>query len=160
MRAVFETLGGEGHHLGPARKKEPSSLSAAFGVPANRVVRTEKVGSGGYTNLAKKHLKTGFAQLDAYGEARKEVAFKAIDGYYRKLKSERKKHAEKRKTAGYEGNGDDADFAARDAVRCLEHAMVIVAGEKVRWYGWFPSGCLHCAHHFNRTCIALSLLLP
>jgi len=131
MRAVFECLGGEGHHLGPIRKTEPSSLTEAFGVPANRVIRTEKVGSGGYSKLVKKPLKTSFAQLDAYGEARKEVAFKSIDGYYRRIKTERKKRAEKRKSFDEEGNKDDeADIAARDAVRCLEHAMVVVAGEK------------------------------
>jgi exocyst complex protein 7 len=131
MRAIFECLGGEGHHLGPPRKKEPSSLSAVFGVPANRIVRTEKVGSGSYSNFVKRPLRTGFAQLDAYGEARKEVAFKAVDGYYRRIKAERKKNAEKRKSFDEENaKDDDADAAARDAVRCLEHAMVVVAGEK------------------------------
>jgi len=132
MRAVFECLGGEGHHLGPPRKKEPSSLSAVFGVPANRVVRTEKVGSGSYSNFVKKPLRTGFAQIDAYGEARKEVSFKSIDGYYRRIKAERKKNAEKRKSFDEDNAKDDgeADSAARDAVRCLEHAMVVVAGEK------------------------------
>lgn len=131
MRAVFECLGGEGHHLGPTRKKEPSSLSAVFGVPANKVIRTEKVGSGGYTNLVKKPLKTGFAQIDAYGEARKDIAFKSIDGYYRRVKAERKKKVEKNKSFDEETSKDDeADAAARDAVRCLEHAMVVVAGEK------------------------------
>lgn len=132
MRAVFECLGGDGHHLGPPRKKEPSSLAAAFGVPANRVVRTEKVGSGGYTSLVKKNLKTGFAQLDAYGEARREVAFKAIDGYYRRTKAERKKNAAQNTGSSFGDKRDEADTAARDAVRCLEHAMVVVAGEKVR----------------------------
>jgi exocyst complex protein 7 len=95
---------------------------ASFGVPANKVIRTEKVGSGGYSNLVKKQLRTGFPQLDAYGEARKEVAWKAIEGYYRRQKAERKK-------LGDIGDAP-ADCAARDAVRCLEHAMVIVAGEK------------------------------
>ena len=129
MRAVFECLGGEGHHLGPPRKKEPSSLAAAFGISANRVVRTEKVGSGGYSSLVKKPLKTGFAHLDAYGEARKEVAFKSIDSYYRRIKMERKKNSEQNKSFA-DDKEDEADVAARDAVRCLEHAMVVVAGEK------------------------------
>lgn len=124
MRAVLECLGNDGYHLGPPRKREPSALVASFGVPANKVIRTEKVGSGGYSNLVKKQLRTGFPQLDAYGEARKEVAWKAIEGYYRRQKAERKKL----------GDGDaPADCAARDAVRCLEHAMVIVAGEKVSY---------------------------
>jgi exocyst complex protein 7 len=129
MRAVFECLGGEGHHLGPPRKKEPSSLTAAFGISANRVVRTEKVGSGGYSSLVKKPLKTGFAHLDAYGEARKEVAFKSIDSYYRRIKMERKKNSDQNKSFA-DDKEDEADVAARDAVRCLEHAMVVVAGEK------------------------------
>jgi hypothetical protein len=122
MRAVLECLGNDGYHLGPPRKREPSALVASFGVPANKVVRTEKVGSGGYSSLVKKQLKTGFPQLDAYGEARKEVAWKAIEGFYRRQKAERKK---------VDDSETPADTAARDAVRCLEHAMVIVAGEKV-----------------------------
>lgn len=122
MRAVLECLGGDGYHLGPARRKEPSALTTAYGVKASNVVRTEKVGSGGYTSLVQDALTTGFPQLDAYGEARKEIAFKAIDDYYRRLKMERKKNVGR--------NGDEADNAARDAIRCLEHAMVIVAGEK------------------------------
>eukprot|EP00546_Thalassionema_frauenfeldii_P000387 CAMPEP_0178936654 /NCGR_PEP_ID=MMETSP0786-20121207/25301_1 /TAXON_ID=186022 /ORGANISM="Thalassionema frauenfeldii, Strain CCMP 1798" /LENGTH=818 /DNA_ID=CAMNT_0020615097 /DNA_START=164 /DNA_END=2620 /DNA_ORIENTATION=- len=132
MRAIFECLEGDGHQLGPPRKHEPSTLASVFGVPANRVIRTEKVGSGGYSNFVKKSLKTGFPQLDAYGEARKEVAFKSVDGYYRRIKAERKKRAEQSKNFDEEGNRDnDADIAARDAVRCLEHAMVVVAGEKM-----------------------------
>jgi exocyst complex component 7 len=131
MRAVFECLGGEGHHLGPTRKKEPASLTSIFGVQATKVNRTEKIGSGGFSNLVKKPLKTGFAQIDAYGEARKDIAFKAIDGYYKKIRAERKKKAEKAKSFDEENSNDEeADAAARDAVRCLEHAMVVVAGEK------------------------------
>lgn len=128
MRAVLECLANDGYHLGPDRKREPSALIQTYGVPANKVVRTEKVGSGSYTNLVKKPLKTGFPQLDAFGEARKEVAWKALEGYYRRLKADR--------TNGGESEGS-ADAAARDAVRCLEHAMVIVAGEKVR-------SCIDC----------------
>lgn len=131
MRAVLECLGNDGYHLGPPRKREPSALVASFGVPANKVVRSEKVGSGGYSSLVKKQLKTGFPQLDAYGEARKEVAWKAIEGYYRRQKAERKKLGE---------SDTPADSAARDAVRCLEHAMVIVAGEKVSG----TRDCLRC----------------
>ena len=129
MRSIFECLGGEGYHLGPAKKREPATLTAAFGVPANKVIRTEKVGSGGYTSLVKKNLRTGFPHIDAYGEARKDVAFKSIDGYYRKIKNERKKNSESNKS--FDGaDEDEADVAARDAVRCLEHAMVVIAGEK------------------------------
>jgi exocyst complex component 7 len=130
MRSVFECLGGEGYHLGPARKREPASLTASFGVAASKVVRTEKVGSGGYTNLVKKTLKTGYPHIDAYGESRKEVAFKSIDGYYRRIKNDRKKSTEARKSFDGGGDEDEADVAARDAVKCLEHAMVVVAGEK------------------------------
>ena len=126
MRSIFECLGGEGYHLGPAKKREPATLTAAFGVPANKVIRTEKVGSGGYTSLVKKNLRTGFPHIDAYGEARKDVAFKSIDGYYRKIKNERKKNSESNKS--FDGaDEDEADVAARDAVRCLEHAMVVIA---------------------------------
>jgi len=141
MRSIFECLGGEGYHLGPTRTREPASLTAAFGIAANKVVRTEKVGSGGYTNLVKKNLRTGFPHIDAYGESRKDIAFKCIDGYYKKIKSDRKKASDPRKTFDGEEE-DDADVAARDAVKCLEHAMVVVAGEK----------------NVYRACVAPSLL--
>lgn len=75
--------------------------------------------------------------MDAYGETRKKVAFASIDSYYRQSKSERKKKFSESQPSKavetIEGGGDEseADAAARDAVRCLEHAMVVVAGEKV-----------------------------
>jgi exocyst complex protein 7 len=102
------------------------------GIPPNRVVRTEKVGSGGYSSLAQQPLKTGIPHVDAFGEARKNVAFSAVDGYYRRLKQERKKNAEKNRSmdGGTGGSDDAADVAARDAVRCLEHTMIVVAGER------------------------------
>eukprot|EP00536_Pseudo-nitzschia_multiseries_P013919 jgi/Psemu1/68911/estExt_Genemark1.C_6310020 len=127
LRGIFECLGGNGFQLAPPHRHEPKGLSQHFGHSTNRVVRTEKVGSGNYTNLAHHQLKTGFPHVDAYGEARKNVAFGCVDQYHRRLKAERKKNAEK-----YAANvvGDPADAAARDAVRCLEHGMVVVAGEK------------------------------
>jgi len=104
------------------------------------VIRTEKVGSGSYMNLMKQELKTGFPQLDAYGEARKAISYAAMDGFYKRIKQDRKKKLEKLKIAADEQAAatgkavkfvaDEADAAARDAVRCLEHAMVVVAGEK------------------------------
>lgn len=146
MRSIFECLGSHGYSLASSSsssgssKREPTGLAQIFGIPANRVLRTEKVGSGCYTNLVKQPLQTGFPQLDAYGEARKEVAFQSFDNYYRRIKVERKKRLEKLNTeAGNMGDGgaaggagafDEADAAARDAVRCLEHAMIAVAGEK------------------------------
>ena len=68
IRSIFETLGSYGYSLGPApRHKEPSGLGNLFGIPAQKVARTEKVGSGSYNELVKAgHLKTGFVQLDAY----------------------------------------------------------------------------------------------
>lgn len=84
-------------------------------------------------------LRTGFPQLDAYGEARKTVAHASIDGYYRNAKAERKKASRAQQGSGGGATDDrlgaagslsDVDAAARDAVRCLEHAMVVVAGEK------------------------------
>ena len=126
LRGIFESLGGNGYQLLPAPKNEPPGLSHHFGIPANRVVRTEKVGSGCYTNLVQRPLKTGFPHVDAYGDSRKIVAFGSIDNYYRRIKQERKRNAEKFSADVV----DPADAAARDAVRCLEHAMVVVAGEK------------------------------
>jgi exocyst complex protein 7 len=127
LRGIFECLSGNGFQLVPQHNHEPPGLAHHFGIPANRVVRTEKVGSGIYTNLVQRPLKTGFPHVDAYGESRKTVAFQCVDQYYRRLKGERKRNAEQ-----FAANvvGDPADAASRDAVRCLEHAMVVVAGEK------------------------------
>ena len=130
VRSIFECLGSHGYSLGPMSKKEPTGLAQIFGIPANKVLRTEKVGSGCYTNLVRQALKTGFPQLDAYGEARKDVAFQSYDNYYRRIKVDRKKRIEKLTESGEIENFDEADAAARDAVRCLEHAMIAVAGEK------------------------------
>lgn len=92
---------------------------------SRQVTRTEKVGSGSFLNLSAQPLKTGFPQLDAYGEARKTIAYAAMDSFYRRIKLDRKKKMEK-----ITEPVDEADAAARDAVRCLEHAMVLAAGEK------------------------------
>jgi exocyst complex component 7 len=126
LRGIFECLGGNGFQLTPAPKTEPPGLAHVFGIPANRVIRTEKVGSGCYTNLVQRPLKTGFPHVDSYGESRKTTAFSGIENYYRRTKQERKRNADKFRSAVF----DNADAAARDAVRCLEHAMVVVAGEK------------------------------
>lgn len=90
------------------------------------------------SHLKQQPLRTGFPQLDSYGEARKVVAHASIDGYYRNAKAERKKASQARQGSGGGATDDrggagslsDVDAAARDAVRCLEHAMVVVAGEK------------------------------
>jgi exocyst complex protein 7 len=126
LRGIFECLGGNGFQLQSPHKAEPSGLAHAFGLPANRVVRTEKVGSGGFTNIVILPLKTGFPHVDAYGESRKTTAFSSVDSYYRRVKQERKRAAERFQM----GTFDTAAAAARDGVRCLEHAMVVVAGEK------------------------------
>lgn len=132
IRSVFDCLASHGYNLGPVSKREHPGLAGIFGIPAHKVIRTEKVGSGSYTNMLSVPLKTGFPQLDAFGEARKQVAFQAVDSYYRRVKQDRKKRLEKAAAAagGSFDNIDEADAAARDAVRCLEHAMIVAAGEK------------------------------
>ena len=130
VRSIFECLGSQGYNLGQSSKREPSGLKKIYGVPPQNVIRTEKVGSGCYTNLSRQKIKTGFPQLDAYGEARREIAYSTIDSYYRKIKQDRKKRIEKAIAGGSGDSIDEADEAARDAVRCLEHAMVVAAGEK------------------------------
>jgi len=135
LRAVFECLGSEGCYLGPESNRPSYS---PVEIPNNKVTRTEKVGSGCYSNLTKRPLKTGFPHLDAYGEARKAIAFSSMDGYYRQLRTERKRRDVTRRTSMSSGPStvrvggepSDVDGAARDAVRCLEHSMIIVAGEK------------------------------
>ena len=51
LRGIFECLSGNGFQLVPPHKQEPPGLAHHFGILANRVLRTEKVGSGIYTNL-------------------------------------------------------------------------------------------------------------
>lgn len=82
--------------------------------------------------MVRQPLKTGIPHVDAYGEARKSIAFAAVDGYYRRIRQERKKSAEKTRSmdGGTGGTDDAADVAARDAVKCLEHTMIVVAGER------------------------------
>ena len=139
IRAIFDCLGSHGYTLGPIAKREPVGLLDIFGVPAHKVARMEKVGAGSFVNLMKQELRTGFPQLDAYGEARKFSAYFAMDAFYKRIKQDRKKKLEKAQEtaiahAAMTGTKvkmvDDADAAARDAVRCLEHSLVIVAGEK------------------------------
>lgn len=130
VRAIFDCLGSHGYNLGPIPKREPTGLVEIFGTPAHKVLRTEKVGSGSFVNLLNQELKTGFPQLDAYGSARKDIAFTAMDTFYRRIKLDRKKKLEKIKAGQLVVVVDEADSASRDAVRCLEHAMVVVAGEK------------------------------
>jgi hypothetical protein len=116
IHAILDCLGSYGYHLGPPSKREAPGLTAIFGVPSQKVVRTEKVGSGSYTNLSK-NLLTGFPQLDAYGEARKDVAYAAVDNYYRRLKQDRKKKLEKvAADATAIDRFDEADAAAKDGM--------------------------------------------
>mmetsp|Transcript_11046 Transcript_11046/g.30532 ORF Transcript_11046/g.30532 Transcript_11046/m.30532 type:complete len:815 (-) Transcript_11046:29-2473(-) len=145
IRAMFECLISYGYGLEPAPKREPSGLAAIFGLQPQNISRTEKVGSGCYNKLTKGELKLGFPHLDAYGMSRREIAFASMDTYYRRLKRDRKGRAETKQATNMrrsifvrgpthvneqvESQGD-ADAAARDAVRCLEHAMVVIAGEK------------------------------
>ena len=53
IRSVFECLGGDGFQLGKPRHREIKANLEALAVPANKVVRTAKVGSGTYFNLVK-----------------------------------------------------------------------------------------------------------
>ncbi|KAL7556864.1 hypothetical protein ACA910_011833 [Epithemia clementina (nom. ined.)] len=141
MRAIFECLGSYGYGLGPAPRREPSGLVAIFGLQPQHISRTEKVGSGCYNKLTKIELKLGFPQLDAYGMARRSRASNSLEAYYRRLKRERKERSDKKGGVSSDNKKkvddtffvittEEANSAARDAVRCLEHAMVIIAGEK------------------------------
>ena len=77
-------------------------------------------------------LKTGYPHLDSYGNARKTVAYASVlYGYCRQLRNVRKKTmgATSSNTSSLTHHAN-VDAAARDAVRCIEHAMVVVSGEK------------------------------
>lgn len=126
VRSVFGCLGGHGYTVSPSRR-EPPGLDKVFNYQPQQIARTEKVGSGCYNKATKSVLETGFSQLDAYGQARREISYASMDSYHRRLKQDRKKRQEK------SGRGNlemEAMAAARDAVRCVEHAMIVIAGEK------------------------------
>ncbi|KAL3760811.1 hypothetical protein ACHAWU_007877 [Discostella pseudostelligera] len=145
LRAIFECLGGmTSSTMMPSTSSSrslaqstPPSIEPSV-PPGGRVLRTEKVGSGHYSNLTMKPLKTGYPHLDAYGEARKSVAYASVDGYCRQLRNARKKPAPTSSGTGGSVVGssttgtlsDNVDLAALDAVRCIEHTMVVVSGEK------------------------------
>ncbi len=136
LRAIFECLGGDGSFLNTEISPKSGDIMKklqVYQVAAGKVSRTEKIGSGHFTKLTKKALDCGYPLLNSYSEARRAVAFESMQMFYKTLKAARKKEWEKRTattrdTAALETG--ELDSAARDAVRCLEHAMVIVAGEK------------------------------
>ena len=153
LRAIFECLSHDGYTLGQTvsiRKSKSSSLSNLY-PPTSKVVRTEKIGSGCFCNLSKFPLRTGYPHLDAYAESRKVVSYKSLEAYYYQCKEQRKSSTggnssqkasntdassssitihNTNATVASNENAFALDAAARDAVRALEHTMVIVAGEK------------------------------
>ena len=143
LRAMYECLTGSNCFLGshnPSMKHqsvEIMNILKKYQSASAKVTRTEKIGSGFYSKLTKDPLTTTYKHLDAYSEARRKVAFQSIQQYFRNLRAERKKEFDLKQGAMSKGEhlestveSADMDAAARDAVRCLEHAMVIVAGEK------------------------------
>jgi len=139
LRAIYECLGGmptngTGLILAPLSQSMARSLSPPEPClpPGGKVLRTEKVGSGHYTNYTMKSLKTGYPHLDSYGEARKSVAYASVDGYCRQLRNARKKLLPNSSGGDVSAavRAQNVDSAARDAVRCIEHTMVVVSGEK------------------------------
>jgi exocyst complex protein 7 len=166
IRAIMECLRGDannnGSYLGASsilQQREAQQQKAPLSdiPPGTKVIRTEKVGSGFYSNLSKRSINTGYPLLDAYGEARKTVALASLENFHRQLKAEQKKKIARQPRSSSAAVGQvtksinaaaggtaliantasvtnsatvDVDTAARDAVRCLEHAMVVVAGEK------------------------------
>ncbi len=141
LRAMFECLTGSNCFLNSNNTPSSNDIMQhlqKYQTAAGKVSRTEKIGSGFYTKLSKEPLRTSYGHLDAYSEGRRRVAFQSMQQYYRNLRAERKKEFDLKQGARSKGEhlestpeSADMDAAARDAVRCLEHAMVIVAGEKV-----------------------------
>jgi len=136
LRAIFECLGGMPSNgsglllVTPSQPMKGLSPPEPSLPPGGKVLRTEKVGSGHYTNFTMKLLKTGYPHLDSYGESRKSVAFASVDGYCRQLRNARKKLLPSNGSASAAAHAQNVDSAARDAVRCIEHTMVVVSGEK------------------------------
>ena len=143
LRAMYECLTGFNCFLNTDNNVNDILIQLQkYHKDAAKVTRTEKIGSGNYSKLSKEPLITSYPHLDVYSEARRNVAYQSMQEYYRTLRAQRKKEFDVKQGGSGESDskegqlestidGADMDAAARDAVRCLEHAMVIVAGEKV-----------------------------
>lgn len=135
LRAIFECLGGGGDgsflSISSLAENEIMGKIQKYQIDASKVSRTEKIGSGYYSKLSMRPLDCGYPHLNAYVEARRTIAFRSIHSFYRSLRDSRKKSLDQNVShAGSDFQAVELDSAARDTVRCLEHAMVIVAGEK------------------------------
>ena len=134
LRAIFECLGGDGCFLSISSTAENDILDKIqkYQIAAAKVSRTEKIGSGYYSKISMRALDCGYPHLNAYVEARRTIAFRSIHSFYRSLRDARKKSLDQQvSSAIVDFQAGELDSAARDTVRCLEHAMVLVAGEKV-----------------------------
>lgn len=138
LRAIFECLGrmasdGQGLILSSSTSLSTSTLSIPDPAPSlpsgGKVLRTEKVDTGHYANYTTMELRTGYPHLYAYGEV---AAYASVDGYCRQLRNAQKNLAAPAATGGVSPatHARNVDSAARDAVRCIEHTMVVVSGEK------------------------------
>ena len=135
LRAIFECLGGDGCFLfiSSSLQNEIMEKIQKYQIAVSKASRTERIGSGYYSKISMRPLDCGYPHLNAYVEARRTIAFRSIHAFYKSLRDTRKKVLDQRVSrADSDFQVGELDSAARDTVRCLEHAMVIVAGEKVR----------------------------
>jgi hypothetical protein len=168
IHAIMECLRGDTNnnrsYLGASSVLQHQQAPLSDKLSGTNVVRTEKVGSGFYSNLTKQPINTGYPLLDAYAEARKTVALESLITFHGQLKAEQREEIARQLRSSSAAAGQvtksitaspggtvvignttsatnsaflDVDTAARDAVRCLEHAMVVVAGEKTIYQSIF-----------------------
>eukprot|EP00815_Leptocylindrus_aporus_P003993 CAMPEP_0116068550 /NCGR_PEP_ID=MMETSP0322-20121206/11730_1 /TAXON_ID=163516 /ORGANISM="Leptocylindrus danicus var. apora, Strain B651" /LENGTH=782 /DNA_ID=CAMNT_0003555687 /DNA_START=380 /DNA_END=2725 /DNA_ORIENTATION=+ len=105
--------------LGDTQFNPNVSTLGASSPPNDKNVKTRSL-----TKILNTNLKTGYMHLDTYAKSRKPEAFKAFDNYITELGKERKEELV--------GNVKTsvAEMEARDVVRGVEHAIVILIGEK------------------------------
>lgn len=86
-----------------------------------------KISSGSnerHTKIFDTDFKTGFLHLDVYAKARKFQAYGSLESYYKRLSNERKIEVSRDESL------DLSHLEARDIVRFVEHAMVVITGEQ------------------------------
>ena len=116
IRTIFECL---------ADKQGNSQLITMVGKSfPEKELKKEDGKDERYSKFLNTDLKTGFMHVDVYAKSRKLQAYNALDSFYKKLSGERKEEVM------VNGDVDLSDLEARDVVRCIEHAMVVIIAEQ------------------------------
>ena len=113
LRIIFECL---------ADKQDNPRLSALPDDLTN--LKVSSCSNERHSKIFNNDLKTGFLHLDVYAKARKFQAYGSMESYCKRLSNERKEEI------SHDDSLDLSHLEARDIVRCIEHALVVITGEQ------------------------------